>query len=1132
MNFETGLRVATLNVRGLGARRRQCQVSRLLLDHDLHLVAVQETKIESQEATDRMASVFRPHFDVCVCHAVGSSGGCALFVRSNLGICVQTVVSCESGRLLVVDFSFSGLCYRAVCAYAPNVETERKLFFECFKTHLNCEKMVLLLGDFNCVCAAEDRSRKSRVSDKSAELLSEIVHDNGLEDVGSVYSNGIRPTYTHFQRDSHARLDRIYVSAELLPLCTAYDVKPVSFSDHCLVMAGLGKRQVKSRLNWNLWKFNVKLLDDEHFVSLVAEKLEKLLDTPSTSLAAEWEEFKQGVKITAMERSSILKYEQNQTERMLREQLEFFSSMENNQPGTFSKELRDVKCQLEEIDVAKYKAAIIRARADKLWVGERPTKRALSDEKRYACQKEIRQIANGDEITSDSRVIKRVIAEHFNNLLGHQPDPLDGFQEEFLRFMPKLDDDVKARLEWPITIREIEDAIDELTLGKAPGPDGLGAAFYKTFKSMVAQMLLRVFVEAYDLKRVPLSFTTSHVVLIPKSDDPAKLQSAASYRPISLTNVDYKIFMKVLAKRLQGVITTLVGSHQTCGIKGRSIATNVHVARSVLECCDALGEHVAMMQYDLAKAFDRASHHILFSILEHSNVGHVILEGVRMAYSNCTTRIIVNGELTDSLRVRSSVRQGCPLSPLLFVVYLEPLCLSITHNELITGFRLQTAHVKILAYADDIAVFCSDRESIKYTTTTVERFCECTGAQINWDKSYGFWHGDWDATPEHFSRLRWSAVPTQYLGVPLGSYRDPDAYWSDQVRSAREKATAWQGRQLSIFSRATVCNLFLISKFWYVMNVLCASRVNIQRIHRVFAVFIWASTWERTSRMNLFRPVKLGGLGLAHLFLRQLVSRFIFLRDQNDPFLRTVMQLRLQRLIPGFIVASCENICGPVIGYLREVIASYRMLSARFTHEYLGTVNKKKLYMDLVESVLPVPLYRFPHLGGPGQDVLKRVKKMPVLPSVKTFFFKLHTNTLPVKTWLSDKGFFIPWTTNCYLCKKPETIEHVFLDCCDPIFYWDVLQRTLKKELPLSPYGIRFLPVDASEGIPYDLFMLLGLHALWRTKTEFEHVHQVVRPVRDHFIESVVRLREVLRTLPDTPVWISVLDELICMKQF
>lgn len=91
--------------------------------------------------------------------------------------------------------------------------------------------------------------------------------------------------------------------------------------------------------------------------------------------------------------------------------------------------------------------------------------------------------------------------------------------------------------------------------------------------------------------------------------------------------------------------------------------------------------------------------------MEYVNVGSVILNGLRMAYDDCTTRIIVNKRVSEIVRVRSSVRQGCPLSPLLFAIYLEPFCLKLIQNENIRGFELQSYEVKVLAYADDVAVF-------------------------------------------------------------------------------------------------------------------------------------------------------------------------------------------------------------------------------------------------------------------------------------------------------------------------------------------------------------------------------------------------------------------------------------------
>lgn len=66
--------------------------------------------------------------------------------------------------------------------------------------------------------------------------------------------------------------------------------------------------------------------------------------------------------------------------------------------------------------------------------------------------------------------------------------------------------------------------------------------------------------------------------------------------------------------------------------------------------------------------------------------------------------------------------------------------------------------------------------------------------------------------------------------------------------------------------------------------------------------------------------------------------------------------------------------------------------------------------------------------------------------------------------------------------KKAETIEHVFIDCWDAVFLWDVLQRTLKKDLPVDAQGIRYLPVESEDGMPYDLIMLVGLSSIWKAR--------------------------------------------------
>lgn len=316
-----------------------------------------------------------------------------------------------------------------------------------------------------------------------------------------------------------------------------------------------------------------------------------------------------------------------------------------------------------------------------------------------------------------------------------------------------------------------------MSTGKSPGPDGFGSEFYKAFRTEIAVVLHNVIKEAYRTKKLSPSFRQSHVVLFPKTEDPAALLSVRAYRPITLTNTDYKIFAKVLGRRLQSVITRLVGPHQTCGIKGRSIVTNIHVARTVLECCDAYCGRVAMVQLDLEKAFDRVVHKVLFNILEHINVGKVLSEGIEMYYADISSRIKINKSLTASFQINSSVRQGCPLSPLLFALYLEPFCLKIMSSSAIKGFRLSTSEVKLPTYADDIAVFCSDQDSVSNAISVARSFCKVTGSVINWSKSLGFWHGDWDDTPDVFESMQWTVSPTKYLGVPLNHYKDTSDYW-------------------------------------------------------------------------------------------------------------------------------------------------------------------------------------------------------------------------------------------------------------------------------------------------------------------------------------------------------------------
>ncbi|XP_072141060.1 uncharacterized protein [Dermacentor andersoni] len=336
----------------------------------------------------------------------------------------------------------------------------------------------------------------------------------------------------------------------------------------------------------------------------------------------------------------------------------------------------------------------------------------------------------------------------------------------------------------------------------------------------------------------------------------------------------------------------------------------------------------------------------------------------------------------------------------------------------------------------------------------------------------------WALTPSIFANIHWNQSPLRYLGVRLDNFHNSGPHWTSTITTIRRKVTTWQGRDLSIFARAKACNTFLASKPLYVLQVLHCSRVHVQAFHRIFACFIWHSSWEAMRRDNLFLPLEKGGLGLVHLFVRQLVMRLFYLKNVRHPFLLAVNRARLASHLPFLYVTTNFAQELPLWGFLKELVDTISFLKARFTLEYLFTVNRTSLNVALIDNLFPEPLYRKPYLSLFGQDVLCRVRRMCIAPAAKTFFFKLHTSTLPVKTWLQEKGLFVPWNTNCRLCNQPETIEHCFILCRDAFHFWDILQGTLKKDFPLTCYGIRFLPFKkTASNTPYDLFMLLGLYS-------------------------------------------------------
>ena len=160
------------------------------------------------------------------------------------------------------------------------------------------------------------------------------------------------------------------------------------------------------------------------------------------------------------------------------------------------------------------------------------------------------------------------------------------------------------------------------------------------------------------------------VTIIPKGR--AVKTQVKNYRTISLLNTNYKKISKVLTERIKPHLEKLIHTDQQCAAKGRKTQHHLHNLRDTITYCQDKDINGYIISIDQEQAFDRVEHKYLHNILEMNNIGNYSKKWIKIIYAKPTSRIIFNQDLTDPFPITNFVRQGCSLSPLLYVLTLEP----------------------------------------------------------------------------------------------------------------------------------------------------------------------------------------------------------------------------------------------------------------------------------------------------------------------------------------------------------------------------------------------------------------------------------------------------------------------------
>ena len=227
-----------------------------------------------------------------------------------------------------------------------------------------------------------------------------------------------------------------------------------------------------------------------------------------------------------------------------------------------------------------------------------------------------------------------------------------------------LDDSQRLSCEGKISLDEISAALCAMSTQKTPGADGLAQEFYAKFWDLLGPILVEVYNFSFDCGTFSPSMRSSITCLLYKKDDKRNLKN---WRPISLLNIDYKICSKALSYRLSKVLPVLIHEDQTCSVPGQSIFDNLKLLLDTLDYVNLTNEQGILLSLDQKEAFDRVDRSFLMQCLRRFGFGPDFQTWISSLYCNASMQVIVNGFLTDSVPLKRGVRQGDPLSPLLYI---------------------------------------------------------------------------------------------------------------------------------------------------------------------------------------------------------------------------------------------------------------------------------------------------------------------------------------------------------------------------------------------------------------------------------------------------------------------------------
>ncbi len=667
-----------------------------------------------------------------------------------------------------------------------------------------------------------------------------------------------------------SRIDYLLCTQHIAKKATSVIIAPAPTPDHQAVIACFSLQERKRGRGY--WKLNTSILKDVEYKHEVSSIIKNTIAEYSNVPAHKryiWDLIKIKIKEFSIKYCIIKKRKRVSRiaeieNRILAIDTELYEDANN----TYLNERCMLKTELDSLLTEKAYGAQVRSRARWIEEGEKSTSYFLSLEKAHQTSNRIDVLKDKDNtFTTDNDILAH--ARDFYLELYHTRNPDKDTISQYLstiHFDKTLTEDSKTLCEGIVIQSECFEALNSMKDNKSPGLDGLPAEFYKTFWPDISEFLIDVYNESFKLGELAPSQRESVLSLIFKKGDSELINN---YRPISLTNSDYKLLAFTLSNRLQKVIGEIVHTDQSGYIKNRFIGNNIRTIQDIMEYAERTdNKEAVLMLIDFKKAFDSVEWEFMFQTLSTFNFGPEFIAWIKTLYSNPKSVIKNNGWMSSEFDVSRGIKQGCPISALLFILVVEIMGLKLRQDTELKGLHVTTIdgirEVKTQQYADDTCLILKNVAQIPRAIAIISEFGDNSGLELNLMKTeVMFLNSKANHINNEIHDIKWTIGPVKCLGIYIGHNRKAceKLNWEDKMIKMQNTLRKWGKRDLTLFGKTLIIKTLVMSQIIFsATNTVTPANISKQIDSLIFS-FLWGKR-DRIQRKVLYAPVELGGLNM------------------------------------------------------------------------------------------------------------------------------------------------------------------------------------------------------------------------------------------------------------------------------